>query len=116
MRWITGCALIGAVAGCSGEGEGACDTFPVTVSVVNVDGAPQADAIVELNNVECASNGDGTYACQATYVDGAEEDLRAYHVVAVHPAFNSVATYLQLPENYCEGVTVDLQLGVMMGA
>jgi hypothetical protein len=118
MRWFTGLALIGAVA-CTGEEEeagAACDSFVITATVVDVDGEPSTDAVVELNNVECANNGDGSYACQATYVEGLEEDLRAYHLVAIHGAFSPAATFVQLPEGFCEGVTVPLQLGVMMGA
>lgn len=99
--WVSG-------PGCSGPEE--CTTIDVTVSVFGPSGQSVADAIVELNNEPCTVNGDGTYTCTASY-DSADQ-----HLVALHPAFNSVGQFIELPDACDTPFAVTLTLGVMMGA
>lgn len=111
MRWIAGLALGALFSGCSGKEEEGCDTFNFEVTVLDVEGGLVTDAIVELNNVECANNGDGTYTCPADMTPD------RYNLAAIHPAYNVAAqNFDELPESFCDGVPVELQLGVMMGA
>lgn len=109
MRWVWGGWLAATLAACSG-GAKECEQIDITVSVTGPSGEVVSDAIVELNNVECLSNGDGTYVCTASYADADQ------HLVALHPTYSSVATFVELPENCDTPLTVPLVLGVMMGA
>ncbi|MEZ4239307.1 MAG: hypothetical protein R3F59_24765 [Myxococcota bacterium] len=116
MRWF-GFGLVAGLVGCAGEeAADSCDVFEIVVNVTDVNGESVSDATVELNNGECANNGDGSYTCQAAYSSGDETDVRAFHLIALHPSFSSASTFVALPEGFCDGVSTDLQLGVMMGA
>lgn len=123
LLWSASIAAAVLVA-CGGKDEEEavdCEQFTITANVVDVAGEPEPDAIVKLTavdpetngllSVECTSNGDGSYACPTTF------GLERYQVSATHPDFNAVAQGVMVGEDPCSTpVTVDLQLGVMMGA
>jgi hypothetical protein len=123
LLWSASIAAAVLVA-CGGKDEeeaAACDQFTVTVNVVDVAGDPEPEALVKLIavdpatnsivTVDCTGNGDGSFACATT------SGLERYQVSASHPAFSSAAQGVVLGEDPCSTpVTVDLQLGVMMGA
>jgi hypothetical protein len=103
MAW-----LAVAVVACSGEeATEECTDQSFLVDVIGPSNEDVVDATVEVDNLPCTANGDGTYNCSVP----AQEE---HQVFVLHMNYTAFSQFLQGSET-CDLITVDVTLQPPMG-